>query len=149
MGNGDVVKGFHWSSGRGGLVTPPSPHSLSADSNRPRWRRKRSSSSWGRGRSASRGAVDVDHVDCGAETSTHPSSLGERPYTPSLPDDSPGRQFRPAAKRLGLTTLFVNRVCLRSINIHTSAHVSEKIYMKTRRIKRRFHSSFTLILLHD
>jgi hypothetical protein len=43
--------------------------------------------------STSRGAVDVDHVDRGAEsessmTSTHPSSLGECPHTPSLPDDS-------------------------------------------------------------
>jgi hypothetical protein len=37
MGNGDVVKGFHHgSSGQGGLVTPPSPCSLRADSNRPR-----------------------------------------------------------------------------------------------------------------
>lgn len=93
MGNGDVVKGFHWSSGRGGLVTPPSPRSLSADSNRPKRRRKRSSSSRGSGRSTSHGAVDVDHVGRGAEsessmTSTHPSSLGERPHTPSLPDDS-------------------------------------------------------------
>jgi hypothetical protein len=92
MGNADVVKGFHWSGGQGGLVTPPSPRNLSTDSNRPR-RRKRSSSSWGRGRSTSRGAVDVDHFDRGAEsesctTSTHPSSLGECPYTPSLSDDS-------------------------------------------------------------
>jgi hypothetical protein len=35
LGNGEVVKGFY-GSGRGGLVTPPSPRSLSADSNRPR-----------------------------------------------------------------------------------------------------------------
>jgi len=74
------------SSGRGGLVTPPSPRSLSADSNRPRQRRKRTSSSRGRGRSTS-----IEVIDRGAEsecstTSTHPS-LG-RPYTPSLPDDS-------------------------------------------------------------
>jgi hypothetical protein len=50
MGNGEIVKGFH-GSGRGGLVTPPSPRSLSADSNRPRQRRKKVSGS--RGRSAS------------------------------------------------------------------------------------------------
>jgi uncharacterized phage infection (PIP) family protein YhgE len=88
LGNGEVVKGvFHGgSSGRGGLVTPPSPRSLSADSNRPRQRRKRASSSWGRGRSTS-----IEVIDRGAEsesstTSTH-ASLG-RPYTPSLPDDS-------------------------------------------------------------
>jgi hypothetical protein len=88
LGNGEVVKGvFHGSSsGRGGLVTPPSPRSLSADSNRPRQRRKRASSSRGRGRSTS-----IEVIDRGAEsesstTSTH-ASLG-RPYTPSLPDDS-------------------------------------------------------------
>ncbi|KIM79867.1 hypothetical protein PILCRDRAFT_823052 [Piloderma croceum F 1598] len=88
LGNGEIVKGgFHGSSsGRGGLVTPPSPRSLSADSNRPRQRRKRTSSSRGRGRSTS-----IDVIDRGAESesstsSTH-ASLG-RPYTPSLPDDS-------------------------------------------------------------
>ena len=35
MGDGDVVKRFYGSSGRGGLVTPPSPRSLNADSNKP------------------------------------------------------------------------------------------------------------------
>ena len=90
MGNGDV-KGFHGGSGssgaRGGLVTPPSPRSLSADSNRPRQRRKRSSSGRGRGRSA--GSVDAGvESECSTSTtSTHPSSFG-RPYTPSIPDDS-------------------------------------------------------------
>jgi hypothetical protein len=88
LGNGEVVKeGFHRSSsGREGLVTPPSPRSLSTDSNRQRQRRKRTSSSRGRGRSTS-----IEVVERGAEsesstTSTH-ASLG-RPYTPSLPDDS-------------------------------------------------------------
>jgi hypothetical protein len=43
--------------------------------------------------SISRSGVDVELIDRGAEgensvTSTHPSSLGGRPYTPSLPDDS-------------------------------------------------------------
>jgi hypothetical protein len=61
--NGDAVKGSggfyrHGASasgsGTGGLVTPPSPRSLSADSNRPRQRRRRTSS-WGR--SSSRGEV--------------------------------------------------------------------------------------------
>ena len=87
MGTGEIVKGFH-GSGRGGLVTPPSPRSLSADSNRPRQRRKNVSGS--QGRSASRG-TEVETIDCGAEsesntTSTHPSL--DRPYTPSLPDES-------------------------------------------------------------
>lgn len=48
VGNGDVVKFPHGSSGRDGLVAPPSPRSLSVDSDRPRQRRSRSSSS-GRG----------------------------------------------------------------------------------------------------
>jgi len=94
LGNGDVMKGFH-SNGRGGLVTPPSPRSLSADSNRPRQRKKRSNSRRARGRSTSRGGegVETEVIDRGAESessttsSTHPPSLG-RPYTPSLPDDS-------------------------------------------------------------
>jgi hypothetical protein len=83
-------------AGGGGLVTPPSPRSLSADSNRPRQRRRRSSSSRarGRGRSSSRerGGGEGEGIDRGAESecsttsSMHPS-LG-RPYTPSLPDDS-------------------------------------------------------------
>src|ERR1700692_2409780 len=46
VGNGEVVKGFR-GSGRGGLVTPPSPRSFSADSNRPR---QRSISSRARGK---------------------------------------------------------------------------------------------------
>jgi hypothetical protein len=84
------VRWFH-GNGRGGLVTPPSLQSLSADSNGPWQRRKRSRSSRTRGRSSSRGD-GLGIVDRGAESesstssSTHPS-LG-RPYTPSLPDDS-------------------------------------------------------------
>jgi hypothetical protein len=91
----------------GRLVTPPSPRSLSADSNRPRQRRKRSSSSWARGRSTSRGGVEeVEPMDRGAEsesstTSMH-LSLGQRPYTPSLPDDSsdPDADLDPLRKDL-------------------------------------------------
>jgi hypothetical protein len=55
VGNGSVVKGFHHGrGGQGGLVTPPSPYSLGADTDRPR-QRGRSGSSWARGRSALRG----------------------------------------------------------------------------------------------
>jgi hypothetical protein len=46
-----------------------------------------------RGRSTSRGVVDVEPIERGAESEssmppTHPSSFGGQPYTPSLPDDS-------------------------------------------------------------
>jgi len=59
-------------------VTPPSPRSLSADSDRPRHRRKRTSSNTrGRPRSGSREVQTI-----GAEEEAN------RPYTPSLPDDS-------------------------------------------------------------
>jgi hypothetical protein len=74
LGNGEIVEGFH-GSGRCGLVTSPSPRSLSANSNRPRQRNKKASAS--RGRSPSRGA-EVETIDRGAEkesstTSMHPS----------------------------------------------------------------------------
>jgi hypothetical protein len=83
LGNGDV-KVFHGTSG--GLVTPPSPRSLSADSNRPRQRRKRSHSGRGRGRSQSRevnGCAEGEHNI----TSDH-LSMPSRSYSPSIPDDS-------------------------------------------------------------
>lgn len=100
---------------RGGLVTPPSPRSLSADSDRPRHRRKRTSSNTrGRPRSGSRevqtiGAEDHDEV--------------HRPYTPSLPDDSsdsepirqcstdsePGKDDMVAAKQLETPEASVHR----------------------------------------
>jgi len=56
------------------------PRSLSADSNKPRPRRKRSSLS--RARGGSRGEVDR-----GIESEYSATSIG-RPYTLSLPDDS-------------------------------------------------------------
>ena len=72
-----------------GLVTPPSPWSLSADSNRPRQRWKRTISSRGRGRSTSIEVIEI--IDRGTEsessTTSNHTSLG-RQYTPSLPDDS-------------------------------------------------------------
>jgi hypothetical protein len=52
VGNGDIMKGFHHqqgsSSGQGGLVTPPSPRSLSANLKRQRQRWKRTSASHAR-----------------------------------------------------------------------------------------------------
>jgi len=88
--NGETFEGvpLEW-AGRAG--PPPSPQSLSADSNRPWQRRKRCSSSKSRGRLSSR-RDGLENVDCGAESessmtsSTH-LSLGQ-PYIPSLPDDS-------------------------------------------------------------
>jgi hypothetical protein len=73
LGNGEVVKGFH-GSGRGGLVTPPSPRSLSADSNRSRQRRKKTSTS--RGKSASQGAK-MDSLYRGVETESLLSLLSD------------------------------------------------------------------------
>ena len=96
MANGDVMGGMgfpvsrNMGTGSGGLVTPPSPRSLSADSNRPRRQRKKGS----RGRSGSRShsrprsepepEVEVE-AEAGAESDA--SSI-RRPYSPSLPGDS-------------------------------------------------------------
>ncbi|PCH39624.1 hypothetical protein WOLCODRAFT_110944 [Wolfiporia cocos MD-104 SS10] len=64
----------------GGLVTPPSPRSLSADSTRPRQKRKRASTSRGRTRSRS-------------------SSKGAPSDTPSAaPEDVDGRAASPGAR---------------------------------------------------
>jgi hypothetical protein len=54
--SGEVVKRFH-GSGHGGLVTQPSPRSLSKDSNRPRQSKKKTNAS--RDRSTSQGAEMV------------------------------------------------------------------------------------------
>jgi len=62
-----------------GLVTPPSPRSLSADSNRPRMRRKRSGSSRGRSGSRSR-SLDVDTM---ATSEDFPSKSGPRTSSPT------------------------------------------------------------------
>ena len=79
-GDGEIWKesrnGFSHGSGCGGLITPSSLPSLSADSNKPRQRRKRSSLSRARGQSVSQGEVEVDRgaeSDCSTISSTHPS----------------------------------------------------------------------------
>jgi len=74
-------------SGRGSLVTPAGPWSLSANSTRRRRRPKMTSSSSG-GRSSSVGR----HAESKSSTTPTHSSLG-RPYTPSLPDDSSDIEF--------------------------------------------------------
>jgi predicted nucleic acid-binding Zn-ribbon protein len=96
LGNGNVKH----SAGSGGLVTPPSPRSLSSDSNRPRHRRKRSSSSRGRSRSLPQnmsnavvaGDLTEDSNSSVASTSGLPSVFSKsRPYSPSLSiSDDPG-----------------------------------------------------------
>ena len=82
-----MIKGFPGSA-RGGLVTPPSPRSMSADSNRLK-QRKKVGSSRVRGRSASRGA-EPEVIDCGAKseystTSTHPSLRQPRHLSLMIP----------------------------------------------------------------
>jgi hypothetical protein len=70
--NGDL-KHLHG----GGLVTPPSPRSLSADSNRPRQRKRRSGSSRGRSRSRSRSMPNLDTADSeGSQETTDSSARG-------------------------------------------------------------------------
>ena len=65
MGNGDVAKFPHGSSGRGGLITPPSPRSLRAESGRPRQRRRRrrSGSNRARGRAGSKGGGGEGEIE--------------------------------------------------------------------------------------
>ena len=101
IGNEEVVKGFghHQHGNRGGLVTPPSPHRLSTDSGRPRCRRKRSSSVWGR--SSSKGAVavaaagddsgNIYTIDGGAESEN--STMSTQPFsrTPPIYTLTPGQ----------------------------------------------------------
>jgi len=72
--NGDI-KHMHG----GGLVTPPSPRSLSADSNRPRQRKRRSGSSRGRSRSRSQSMPHMDTAD--SEGSCESSVGGSIPST--------------------------------------------------------------------
>ena len=79
VGNGEVVKGFR-GSGRGGLVTPPSPRSFSAGSNRLR-QTKRSILSRARGRLSSRGGEVID--DCRADSESESSTTLSSTY-PSL-----------------------------------------------------------------
>ena len=86
------MKEFH-GNGKGGLITPPSPRSLTTDSNGPRQRKKGSCSGRARGRSTSRGeGAEPEVIARGVESessttpSTYPPVFG-RSYTPSLLDD--------------------------------------------------------------
>jgi len=101
------VKGFH---GRGGLVTPLSPPSLSADLNGPRQGgRSRIESNYGE---VSITRSEVEPIDRDAEsesgtTSTH-LSLG-RSYTLSLPDDSRTTDPDAESLRTGIRTCSARR----------------------------------------
>ncbi|OCH86578.1 hypothetical protein OBBRIDRAFT_761124 [Obba rivulosa] len=80
----------------GGLVTPPSPRSLSSDSTRPRQRKKRSSSSRGRSRSRSPSPHspsqkhDVAEDELDGSRASYPSSHVQRraPWAADGSDDS-------------------------------------------------------------
>lgn len=92
MTNGDAigVVGFPGSrnmgKGSGGLVTPPSPRSLSADSNRPRRQRKKGSRGRSGSRSHSRSNSELEpEQEAGADSDA--SSI-RRSCSPSLPGDS-------------------------------------------------------------
>ncbi|KAH9890397.1 OPT oligopeptide transporter protein-domain-containing protein [Cubamyces lactineus] len=74
----------------GGLVTPPSPRRLSAESTRPRQRRKRVSTSrgWTRSRSVSPGAA-VDESNCSTTRDADEGSFsGSRRRSPRAVDNS-------------------------------------------------------------
>ncbi|CCM06360.1 uncharacterized protein FIBRA_08617 [Fibroporia radiculosa] len=76
----------------GGLVTPPSPRSLSAESTRPRQRRKRTSASRGRTRSRSASTSTGNSMDAqvGSSTSSVSEEVSERAFpTPSIRHRSP------------------------------------------------------------
>lgn len=76
----------------GGLVTPPSPRSLSAESTRPRQRRKRVSASRGRTRSRSISPVPIDdapdHASVNDAEGSEASFSGPRRRSPWSVDDS-------------------------------------------------------------
>ncbi|KAI0937681.1 hypothetical protein AcV7_003649 [Taiwanofungus camphoratus] len=63
----------------GGLVTPPSPRSLSAESTRPRQRKKRISSPRGRTRSRSASAISADGHDSSPASSISVDLTGHKP----------------------------------------------------------------------
>jgi hypothetical protein len=80
FGNSKATEGFP-GSGYGGLVTPPGPGSLSADSNWPGQRRKNTSSSRARGRSASQGG-EPEVIVPGAESEDSTTSSPPIAWTP-------------------------------------------------------------------
>ena len=95
-----------------GLVTPPSPRSLSSDSMRPRSRKKRNGSSRGRTKSPSQIATpptntdsdeDEEHVSASNDGSA--TSPGSRPRSPWTTDESSDSEVHPENTETSRVTL--------------------------------------------
>ena len=95
-----------------GLVTPPSPRSLSSDSMRPRSRRKRNGSSRGRTKSPSHIATppantdsDEDEEHVSASNNGSATSPGSRPRSPWTTDESSDSEVHPENTETSRVTL--------------------------------------------
>ena len=98
-----------------GLVTPPSPRSLSSDSMRPRSRKKRNGSSRGRAKSPSQTATPPANTDSDEEeervlvpndgSATSPRSRPRSPWITDESSDSDGHADNTETSRLTLKTI--------------------------------------------
>jgi len=98
-----------------GLVTPPSPRSLSSDSMRPRSRKKRNGSSRGRAKSPSQIATPPTNTDSdedeeqvsisNAGSATSPRSRPRSPWTTDESSDSESHADNTEASRVTLTSI--------------------------------------------
>ena len=96
-----------------GLVTPPSPRSLSSDSMRPRSRKKRNGSSRGRAKSPNQTATPPANTDSDEEpilvsndgSATSPGSRPRSPWTTDESSDSEGHADNTDTSRLALTSI--------------------------------------------
>ena len=97
-----------------GLVTPPSPRSLSSDSMRPRSRKKRNGSSRGRTKSPNQTATPPANTDSDEEepvlasndgSATSPGSRPRSPWTTDYSSDSEGHADNTESSRLTLTSI--------------------------------------------
>lgn len=98
-----------------GLVTPPSPRSLSSDSMRPRSRKKRNGSSRGRAKSPSQTVTPPANTDSdedgepalasNGDSATSPRSRPRSPWTTDESSDSEGHADNTEASRLTLTSI--------------------------------------------
>ena len=98
-----------------GLVTPPSPRSLSSDSMRPRSRKKRNGSSRGRAKSPNQTATPPANTDSDEDeepvlapndgSATSPGSRPRSPWTTDESSDSEGHADNTKSSRLTLTSI--------------------------------------------